>query len=867
MRQSRRAKFKLWWAIRVATASACAPLFVHPSFAWAMPTDGRLTGGQATWRQEGKNFIIRQGTDRAAIDWTKFDVAKRHQVRFYQPNKDSVTLNRVTGFDPSIIQGTLSATGNVYLINPHGVVIGKGARIDAGGFLVSTLDVSPQEFMGGGDLTFAGDSNARIVNLGKIEARSGDVVVIAREIRNDGTISAPTGTVAMGAGSEVILYKEGETRLGVRTGTGQIVNAGTIEATAAQLEAVGGNVYALAINNEGVIRANTVDKSGGKIMLRAKTGVVENSGQLIARGEHENKESTGGEVVILADNIELTPTSVIDVSGPAGGGSVQVGTDVKPWASIPETGSHTVPGSVPGAENASAVIIAPGALINANARLDGIGGNVVIWSDEFTNFHGNITAHGGRKGGSGGWVETSSKNNLQAFGFVGARASGRRKDDEDGSWLLDPTDITITGNSTNGSFGGGNPNIWTPNNLAASSNVSASVINSSLSGDTSVTINTASAGSGSGNIDVSADIIKSGNGGAATLRLNAVNNINVYNAITSTSGQGALTVILNADSDASGSGAVYVGNSITTFGGDITIGGGANPATTAAFGNTARPDGVLIANSAILNAGAGSISIRGTGINDATGNAHGVEINNGAKLRTTSGAITVIGQSRGSGTYNNGVLVSGGGTEVSATGGHIVLTGSSTGTGVESVGMGIWGGSTVTNTGSGNITVTATGSTNGSATERYGIYLDGTTLSVVDGTLSVSGTSGAGSSGTTLAGIHIDGATNLLATGTGSINLTGSSSTTSGALNAGIIFTTRWAANTSTVRVNSGTLTINATATAAGQSGLRVTNSSTATVRAQSTSPQPAAPAAWTSTSTAQPAQSSAERPPPARSH
>ena len=112
----------------------------------------------------------------------------------------------MTGNVPSSINGVLSATGSVYLVNPSGVVVGPSGVIKTGGsFVASTLDVKDAEFRAGGSLTFSGNSNASVVNLGKIGASKGDVVLIARQVRNDGSLTARNGTAAMASGSEVVL--------------------------------------------------------------------------------------------------------------------------------------------------------------------------------------------------------------------------------------------------------------------------------------------------------------------------------------------------------------------------------------------------------------------------------------------------------------------------------------------------------------------------------------------------------------------------------------------------------------------------------------------------------------------------------------
>lgn len=64
-----------------------------------------------------------------------------------------------------------------------------------------------------------------------------------------------------------------------------------------------------------------------------------------------------------------------------------------------------------------------GSSIDVSASHSGPGGTAVLWSGDYTGFHGNIRARGGPQSGDGGLVETSSQRNLQAFGQVNASAN------------------------------------------------------------------------------------------------------------------------------------------------------------------------------------------------------------------------------------------------------------------------------------------------------------------------------------------------------------------------------------------------------------------------------------------------------------
>src|SRR5581483_5261736 len=155
--------------------------------------------------------------------------------------------------------------------------------------------------------------------------------------------------------------------------------------------------------------------------------------------------------------------------------------------------------------------------------------------------------------GDGGFVETSGKQFLSATGSVDASAP----QGEAGQWLLDPNNVTIqaAGSDTNVA---GSPNFTTTDDSAI---VTTGSIETALNAGTSVTVQTGTAGANSqaGDINVNDSIAKSA-GGDATLTLKAHNSILVNNGADITSTSNKLHVVLNSDSDASGAGAISLGN-------------------------------------------------------------------------------------------------------------------------------------------------------------------------------------------------------------------------------------------------------------------------------------------------------------------
>lgn len=288
------------WA-PVAVALACgAPLAAYAG--GELPSGGHFIAGSGSIASSGRTVNIAQSTSRGVIDWTRFSIGKGNRVNF--DNGNGATLNRVTGGDPSIILGALSATGSVYLINPQGIVIGRSGTVTTGGrFVASTLDTCSCAFMKGHASDFHGDSHALVVNLGHIGSTGGDVALIARDtVINAGRIDAPNGTAELAAGADVLLQDASNSRqVFVRTGSGgTVVNAGVIEAAQASLQAADGNVFALA-GRHSAIRADGTAKRDGHVWLVADKGNVMLDGNIAAA----NADGSGGTVDTNAGRLQF----------------------------------------------------------------------------------------------------------------------------------------------------------------------------------------------------------------------------------------------------------------------------------------------------------------------------------------------------------------------------------------------------------------------------------------------------------------------------------------------------------------------------------------------------------------------------------
>ena len=140
-----------WVAALVFLAGRAAALPPRPSLDGVnnipngtVPTV-RKTPGTVTATTTGNTLDIVSTSKRFVIDWTSFNIDYNNRVNFAMPDRGSIAVNRVTGVGgtyKSNIGGSLWSNGNVWLLNPNGVLITRDARIDVGGLLATPAGLS-----------------------------------------------------------------------------------------------------------------------------------------------------------------------------------------------------------------------------------------------------------------------------------------------------------------------------------------------------------------------------------------------------------------------------------------------------------------------------------------------------------------------------------------------------------------------------------------------------------------------------------------------------------------------------------------------------------------------------------------------------
>jgi len=171
----------------------------------AAPADGQVTSGAGTINQAGDTTTINQATPNLSLSWGQFNIAPHEVVNFVQPSASAIAVNRIFDTSATQIMGQLNANGQIYLINPNGIVFGQGSQVNVGGLVASTLNITDDN-LNSATKTFSGDGTGSVINQGKLVATTGGyIALLGNHVSNQGIISAQLGTVALAAGSAMTL--------------------------------------------------------------------------------------------------------------------------------------------------------------------------------------------------------------------------------------------------------------------------------------------------------------------------------------------------------------------------------------------------------------------------------------------------------------------------------------------------------------------------------------------------------------------------------------------------------------------------------------------------------------------------------------
>ena len=287
----------------------------------ANPLGGTVAQGSASFSTSGSKLTI-QTSDQAYINWQSFNIGLGDTTTFIQPSSSSLVWNHINDPNPSQILGTLNANGYVVLQNQSGFYIGGQATINTGGLIMTTAPTPVPDFSGGGAWEFdAPPPAAKIINYGRINVgNGGSAFLIANDIENQGTISAPQGNLGLYAGKQVLVSSRPDGRGLTATVTlpqGSVDNSGKLIADAGTIV-----LNAQVVNQGGLIQANSIREQNGVIDIEAGDSLNLNASSVIsAKGDTQGTSSGGSVTLKSANQYTDVAGSLIDVSGGTQGGN------------------------------------------------------------------------------------------------------------------------------------------------------------------------------------------------------------------------------------------------------------------------------------------------------------------------------------------------------------------------------------------------------------------------------------------------------------------------------------------------------------------------------------------------------------------
>ncbi len=273
----------------------------------------------------GKTEVtIKQTTQQALLNWQTFNIGKETTLTFDQSaageNRSQwIAFNKVSdpSGNPSQILGSIKADGQVYVINPNGVIFGGTSQVNARGLTVSSLPINDNlvsrgllnnpdaQFLfsglsvaGGSDGTpnFTPDAPVAVngrygdvtVQAGAVlkspsdgAGNGGRITLVGPNVTNAGTISTASGQTVIAAGLQVGFAAHDSRDPSLRGLDVKVGNVGDYAGTATNsgiIEAATGSAWLTGryINQLGVIESTTSVNLNGRIDLMANYGAVAN---------------------------------------------------------------------------------------------------------------------------------------------------------------------------------------------------------------------------------------------------------------------------------------------------------------------------------------------------------------------------------------------------------------------------------------------------------------------------------------------------------------------------------------------------------------------------------------------------------------
>lgn len=259
-----------------------------------------LKAGEFELKIDGATLLVDQETEKVLAVWDSFNIGENAKVKFDQPSVTAVAVNMIDDQSPSAILGSLESNGQLYLLNPNGILFGENAQVDTRGLIAAAMELEGYDI----DHTFASeaDKQAFLDNSLLEGIKDGKAFLVNAKDLVDGTQDLPRIVIKEGAS-----LSSGEAPM-LLAGP-QVINEGTLQSDQGQVVLAGTRkeLYLAVSDNDADLRGFLVEVNSGDDTER---GSVVNAGSII---------SNLGNVTLVASDIlqagSITATTSVDTNG------------------------------------------------------------------------------------------------------------------------------------------------------------------------------------------------------------------------------------------------------------------------------------------------------------------------------------------------------------------------------------------------------------------------------------------------------------------------------------------------------------------------------------------------------------------------
>ncbi len=385
-----------WTALRGAVAGflLAAPLVTFQNALAQVIPDTTLGNEGSTVISTPDGVRLEGGAVRGTglfHSFSDFNIDQGQQVYFTNPAGITNILTRITGNQPSAIDGTLGVNGpaNLFLLNPNGIVFGEAAQLDiAGSFTATTVDslwIDGYEFstvqpdvpspllslnVAPGIQYGASTRNSLLENRGILAVDpQQNLTLLGGDVRNLGSLLAPGGQVEL-SGNQI------------NTADGSVITTNS--------NGDSGDIILSALGDitVGLLDSHSTRDNGGNIDVTSLAGSITVTDNLISDGDHQS----GNITITAAENIaingqiatdsSITTGTIADFSGTAGDITITAGGDLDLRSPQPISRFGDI--SANGLQSGQITLTSGGALAADNYRIinrmagNGVGGDIRI---------------------------------------------------------------------------------------------------------------------------------------------------------------------------------------------------------------------------------------------------------------------------------------------------------------------------------------------------------------------------------------------------------------------------------------------------------------------------------------------------------